>query len=167
MQASGWSCLRLCLEAVSRVSLDFNSQLFFCEIIYFWINCLAIPGKQIWPRWSSTRLVLLLSWMSPGIEQSCNLIYEMKQAKCSSTKAVSVINPDGFPTLFTCCYAKSGAGFAMPLAAFPLQREFGIRSAQLCTPRPRGPAPQKGWGGHQGGWGKETLLGSYCSATLF
>lgn len=104
----------------------------------------------------------------PGIEQSCNLIYETKQAKCSSAKATSVINPDGIPTLFTCCCdAKSEAGFATPLAAFPLQREFGIRSAQLCTPRPRGPAPQKGWEGAQGGWGEETLLESYCSATLF
>lgn len=83
----------------------------------------------------------------PGVEQSWNLIYEMKQAKCSSTKAVSVINPDGIPTFFTCCrYAKSEAGFATPLAAFPLQREFGIRRAQLCTPPSKGTCPTKGMG---------------------
>lgn len=162
----------MCLEAVSRVSLNFNSQLFFCEIIYFWINCLAhsvqsqaITGKRICLQRSSTRLVLLLSWVSLASEQSCNLIYEMKQAKCSDTKVMSVINPDGIPALFACCcYAKSEAMFAMPSAAFSLQREFGIRSAWFCTPHPQVPAPQKGREGDQGGWGEEMPLES---ATLF
>lgn len=158
---AGWSCVKLCLEAVWKVSLNFNSQLFFCEVIYFWLNCSAhsvqsrvITGKQIWLQWSSRRLVLLLSWMSLAPDQSCNFIYEMKQVKCRSTEFISVINPDGIPALFTCCcYTKSEAVFAMPLAAFSLQREFGIRS-----PSSKSTCPTKGMGRGSGWMGKGIIV---------
>lgn len=63
---------------------------------------------------------------------------------------MSVINPDGIPALFTCCcYTTSEAVFAMPLAAFSLQREFGIRS-----PSSKSTCPTKGMGRGSGWMGK-------------
>lgn len=94
-----------------------------------------------------------------GIRLSCNLICT-KQAKCSSAEVMSVLKPDGIPTLLTGCgYTKWEAMFAMPLAAFALQRELGIKKRTALCPLSKGTCPPEGMGRESGWMGRGNAAG--------